>query len=198
MRLTNDELKLHKQQSTNSIQSGTQSPSIDIELIKKLIQEEHDTINRAVQEEIQRQIQDDKISLITIFGIFASITSFLTIEFQFLKTVNSLEKILGFSLILFALLLSFNVALDYIVKSGVSKKTLTPSIAFYALMGSLFIVGVLFASLGNEEYCKDNFIYQRYADNFENRLTVFHQNYKKQLRELETAIKKLTNTATEQ
>lgn len=192
MHITNNKLDVQKQHAQDSIQSDMQAPSIDIGVIKKLIQEEHDTINRAVQEEIQRQIQDDKISLITIFGIFASITSFLTIEFQFLKTVNSLEKILGFSLILFVLLLSFNIALDYIVKSGVSKKTLTPSPLFYIIIGILFIVGVIFASRGNEELCKENFIYQRYAQEFESRLDYFHKDYAQKLNTLENSLKKLT------
>jgi len=35
-------------------------------------------------------IQASQASFITVFGIFASITSFLTIEFQFLKTLNNI------------------------------------------------------------------------------------------------------------
>ena len=66
--------------------------------------------------EIRNQVQTDKASLITVFGIFASIISFLTIEFQFLRTVCSFEKLIGFTLLLASLLLCFNLALDYLFK----------------------------------------------------------------------------------
>jgi len=47
-------------------------------------------------EKMEDDIAETKISLFTVFGIFGSIISFLTIEFQFFKTLYSFEKILGF------------------------------------------------------------------------------------------------------
>lgn len=116
---------------------------------------------------IREQVQTDKASLITVFGIFASVISFLTIEFQFLKTLCSFEKILGFTLILFALLFSFNVALDYLVKSRLDKQTPKPNLYFIFMVVLVFIAGIYFTFQGNEEVCRDNKIYQRYSDQFE-------------------------------
>ena len=61
------------------------------------------------------EIQKDKSSMITVFGIFASIISFLTIDFQFLKTICDPGIILSFTFILFGMLICFNLALDSLV-----------------------------------------------------------------------------------
>ena len=87
---------------------GIKAPDhIEDARIKQMMKPELDRVLQDAKEEIAKQIQTDKATLITIFGIFASITSFLTIEFQFLKTISSIEKILGFTLVLFALLFGF-------------------------------------------------------------------------------------------
>lgn len=128
-------------------------------------------------EEIRKQVQTDKASLITVFGIFASIVSFLTIEFQFLKTICSFEKLVGFTLILASLLLCFNIGLDYLIKSRTDKETPKPNIVFGVFVAILFILGIYFMNLGNEEKCKDNKIYKKYSEYFENKQTEFNQNY---------------------
>lgn len=128
-------------------------------------------------EEIRKQVQTDKASLITVFGVFASIISFLTIEFQFLRTICSFEKLIGFTLILASLLLCFNLALDYLVKSRTDKETPKPNIIFGVFLIILFISGICYTYLGNEEKCKDNKIYEKYSGNFENKQMEFNQNY---------------------
>lgn len=133
------------------------------EEIEKAKKEVKDDADKAIRE----QVQTDKASLITVFGIFASVISFLTIEFQFLKTLCSLEKILGFSLILFALLFGFNVALDYLIKSRLDKQTPKPNLFFTIMVMGVFFAGVYFTFQGNEEFCRENKIYQRYSDKFD-------------------------------
>lgn len=148
-------------------------------------------------EEIRKQVQTDKASLITVFGIFASIISFLTIEFQFLRTVCSFEKLVGFTLILASLLLCFNLALDYLVKSRTDEKTPTANILFSIFIVVSFVLGIYLIFLGNEEKCKDNKIYEKYSESFENRQTEFNQNYTNEqyqkYDELETKIKNIEN-----
>jgi len=145
--------------------------------------------------EIREQVQTDKASLITVFGIFASIISFLTIEFQFLKTICSFEKLLGFTLILASLLLCFNIALDYLVKSRTDNKTPKPNLYFTIFITIVFVCGICFMFLGNEEKCKDNKIYDKYSENFTNQQTEFNQNYvneqNKKYSELETKIENI-------
>jgi len=45
-----------------------------------------------VKSEIQKEIKFDKASLFTIFGIFASNVTFVSIEIQILKTLRFLER----------------------------------------------------------------------------------------------------------
>ena len=117
-------------------------------------------------EEIRRQVQTDKASLTTVFGIFASIISFLTIEFQFLRTICNYEKLMGFTLILASLLLCFNLALDYLIKSRTDTETPKPNIVFSIFVIVLFVLGICFMFLGNEEKCKENKVYEKYSEDF--------------------------------
>lgn len=91
--------------------------------------------------EIEKQVQTDKASLITVFGIFASIISLLTIEFQFLQKASSAKSVLGLSLVLFASLFGFNIALDYLVKSRLDKETPYPNLFFAVFTMLLFALG---------------------------------------------------------
>jgi len=140
-------------------------------------------------EEIRKQVQTDKSSLITVFGIFASIISFLTIEFQFLRTICSFEKLIGFTLILASLLLCFNLALDYLVKSRTDKETPKPNLIFSISVVILFILGIIFINFGNEEKCKDNKIYEKYSEDLKNQQTEI----KAKIEDIENQIKNQKN-----
>lgn len=169
--------KLEDQIGIKSVlQPSEGEPPITLETVKKEISEEITkakenflkTAKKEADEEIRKQVQTDKTSLITVFGIFASIISFLTIEFQFLRTICSFEKLIGFTLILASLLLCFNLALDYLVKSRTDTKTPTPNILFGVYIIFLLVIGISFIFLGNEEKCKDNKIYEKYSEDFKN------------------------------
>ncbi len=132
------------EQKTSAKTKG--QPELNLDDVKQMIETAK---NKAVQEakdEMAKQIQTDKATLITIFGIFASIVSFLTIEFQFLKNLPSIEKILGFSCILFSLLLGFNIGLDYLIKSRLYHETPKPHKYFYLLIFCLFVLGIIFTA----------------------------------------------------
>ena len=140
---------------------GIENISVSIDVFEKKIlelkQKTELMINTAKEEahqnakiEIEKQVQTDKASLMTVFGLFASITAFLTIEFQFLKTIASFHKLLGFTFILCGLLLSFNIALDHLIKSRLDKETPKPTYSFVLFVGVLLIVGVGFTFIGNE------------------------------------------------
>ena len=95
------------------------------------------------KDQFEQSIETDKISLITIFGIFASILSFLTIEFQFLKTLNDIKSIVGFTFILFALLLGLNLGLDFLVKN--KEKNF---IIYLIFVLCILIAGMIFICMG--------------------------------------------------
>lgn len=123
-------------------------------------------VSDTVKEEIKKEIAVDKASLFTVFGIFASIVTFVSVEIQVLKTICDIWNIAGFSLIILASLLMFILLLDYIGR-GWRKD---PEIKFplgISLFAMIFLAtGFLSASFGNEQHCRDNSIYKRYEDNF--------------------------------
>jgi len=138
------ELKSPKHISQNHEQQGV---VLNKDEVKQMIEsakiEVLETARTETKNEINVQVQTDKASLITVFGIFASITSFLTIEFQFLKTLTSLKQILGFTLVLCAMLFGFNIALDYLVKSRLDSETPKPVLFFCLFVTVLFFVGIV-------------------------------------------------------
>ena len=133
-----------------------------------------------IRDEFKTYAETDKASLITVFGIFASIISFLTIEFQFLKTCYDLKSIVGFSLILFVLLLGFNTGLDYLIKSRLEKNIAKPNLIYLLVIATLFASGICFIFTGNEEKGRENKIYQKFSDEFEKR----HDKLTKELTDL--------------
>src|SRR5437868_4106995 len=77
-----------------SIEANTKGLSIkdvDTRIDMKLEAAKEDVLRNA-KIEIDKQIQTAQASFITVFGIFASITSFLTIEFQFLKGLANINQ----------------------------------------------------------------------------------------------------------
>ncbi|MBX9831112.1 hypothetical protein K2X40_04085 [Candidatus Babeliales bacterium] len=122
--------------------NGPEHMSLEqIQLVKTMIEEAEVKILQQADRRISEQLQTERISSITVFGFFASIITFLTVEFQFLKTVDSFNKIIGFTFILFALLFGFNLGLDYLVKRQ-------PNYLFYAAVFiSSLIAGLIFCCL---------------------------------------------------
>jgi hypothetical protein len=98
----------------NQIEKST---PIDQETVERMIEDAKDEVIRHASEQVQKT-QD---SFMTIFGLFSAILSFLTIEFQFLRTLSHVNQIIGFSLLLASLLLSFNLTLDYMVTKRFSQ-----------------------------------------------------------------------------
>lgn len=96
-------------------ESSEAPTALDRDTAEKMIQAAIDDAIRQTNTKIDEQMQKSQDSFITIFGIFSSVLSFLTIEFQFLRTLSHIGQVAGFSLLLFSLLLSFNLALDYMV-----------------------------------------------------------------------------------
>lgn len=116
--------------------SGKKVGVLSEEGVRELMEQ----VKSEFRKETERQVLLERASLITIFGLFASITSFLIVEFQCLKAVNGVWEIVGFSCTAFALLLGFNIGLDYLIKSRFDEglKLHRHYIAFVALF---FVIG---------------------------------------------------------
>ena len=131
-----------------------------------------------LEQVLEKKLQDAKIetnqqiqgALVAAFGIFASVVSFLTVEFQFLKTINNLQQIIGFSLVLFALLLGFNIALNYLANSQLNDKISTHNKYLIMAIAGMFFFGLIFVFWGNNESVKENKIGQKELCVFDNKL----------------------------
>lgn len=173
---------------SNFVKKGENKPvELTQEWVHQQIEIGKSEVFEDAKKEIDKQVQTDKASLITVFGIFASIISFLTIEFQFLKNLCSFEKILGFTLVLFALLLGFNIVLDYLVKSRFDKNIPKPSIYYIIFISFLLFMGIIITFYGNEEVCKDNMIYQKYSEQF-------RENFENKTQEIDKHLNNQDNT----
>lgn len=129
-------------------------------------------ISESVKEEIRKEIAIDKASLFTIFGIFASIVVFISVEIQILKTVCDFRQIVGFSLIMLASLTMFVLLLDHIGRAwrhNLKEQFMSFPWIIFGMIVVFFVAGLYYASSGNEQICYENKIYQRYAQDFDDR-----------------------------
>jgi hypothetical protein len=110
------------------------------EEVEKLIENAKEDMIRKASDKIDLQIQKTQDSFLTIFGIFGSVLALLTIEFQFFKEQLPITHVAGLTLILFSLLLSFVLALDYIIISRLQPKNGT-RLVLYLLVASAFGLG---------------------------------------------------------
>ena len=130
--------------------------------------------------------------MITVFGIFASIVAFLSIEIQILKTVCNFWNVTGFSLIILGSLLSFVLILHYIGQSWIKNEQrqkfpwpISIIIIFF------FIVGIIFSTQGNENSCIENAIYKRYENNFLEKQIELEKMYGDKFQNLQNKIENL-------
>lgn len=108
---------------------------------------------------IEDKIDRSKADFITVFGIFASIVTFLSIEIQFLRTVCDYYRLVGFTLIILGALVSFICVLQYIaktwIKSEETKKTIVEFLLVLLLASVLIFTGITLATkhAGSEFEC---------------------------------------------
>lgn len=127
-------------------------------------------ISDLVKEEIKREILTDKSSLFTVFWIFASLVTFVSVEIQILKTVCDIWNVFWFSLFLLSSLLSFVLVLDYIWRwwrndfNQEFKKFPWILIFFISVLFFLSFFSMFF---WKEQYCKENSIYSKYEIEFD-------------------------------
>lgn len=126
-----------------------QAPGVTFEEVSQMITEAKAAVSEQAKSELDRHAQAVQSSLFVVFGIFASMIAFLTIEFQFLKTLNNIYQILGFMFVLCALLLGFNLVLDYLMKNLFDKAAPKPSVWLILMIGSLLGLGIVFIICGS-------------------------------------------------
>lgn len=127
-------------------------------MLEPMVKEAMDAVLDLAKREIETQMQNERISLITIFGIFASIISFLTVEVQCFKAATSLWDIVGFCCVIFALLLGFNIGLDYMIKTRIDEGVPRLHWFYIGLIIGLFAIGCGAIYRGEQELRPSNLI----------------------------------------
>lgn len=145
-----------------------------------------------VKDEIQREIKFDKASLFTVFGIFASIVTFVSIEIQILKTLCDFWNVIGFSIIILASLLTFILILDYIGRGWRNDFKLEIKQFPWILMVFiilLFATGFISTGFSTKEVaCKDEAIFKKYESDFLDKQLELEKMYNSKIKSLQNEI----------
>jgi len=151
-----------------------------------------EVVSDYVKEEIQKEIKFDKASLFTVFGIFASIVTFVSVEIQILKILCDVWNVVGFSIIFLASLVTFVLILDYIGRGWRNDFKLELKqfpwilLTFIVL---LFISGFIAISFSNKEIaCKDEAIFKKYESDFSDKQLELQKGYDSKIQNLENKI----------
>lgn len=119
-----------------------------------------------VEAEVKKQVAMDKNSLFTVFGLFASVVTFISVEVQILKSACSSFTLAWLSLIMLWWLWMFIVLIDYIGKWWRNRENnpFPKNLAYWILF--LFVIWILLSCLWNEQQCKENEIHQKFENEY--------------------------------
>lgn len=156
-----------------------------------------------LEDTFEKRLATNTTNLITVFGIFASIVTFLSIEIQIFKNICDPLRLLGFSLIVLASLVSFIFVLHVIANFWINEKAKEYPKIIIAFILLFFIGGIaLFFTGKDEASCKENFIFQRYSNDFNSKqidletninskLNNFEQQFNDQIKSVEKQVESL-------
>lgn len=115
----------------------------------------------------EERLVTDKTSLMTVFGIFASVVTFLSVEIQIFKNICDPLKLVGFTFVLLGSLLSFILILHWIANFWLDKKEIKFPTGPTIFILVLFVIGIFSFQVGRDEVsCKENMIFERYSNDF--------------------------------
>jgi hypothetical protein len=123
--------------------------------------------------DLKEQVQKDRTDFVTLVSLFAGVITFLTVEFQFLKTVCSGERIIGFSMLLWSLLFSLNITLMFLLDNSQGELFLQKAKRYWLLVVFIainFCGGIFFIIRSNEEIARENKIYEKFSQEFRQEL----------------------------
>lgn len=102
-----------------------------------------------IEDKIQ-QLEKEKDYLLSVFGIWATLVVFISVEFSFLKALSSGQEFVGFSLVLSGLLLGFNIALDLLSRVRFNNTISRGHKFFYGFTILLLIIGYVIMYFGKD------------------------------------------------
>lgn len=114
--------------------------------IKELFKADFDNSVRTQKEEIKKEGQEIKKDFLTIFGLFASFVTFLSIEVQVFKNKDNVLELIGISSISLSFVMFFALVINDIAKDKSEwKDFLKPTYIFNLFFA---VVGIIFLYIG--------------------------------------------------
>ncbi len=105
-----------------------------------------------------KTLNNDKISIITVLGIFVSIFTFISVEVQILRYICDFNKIIGLTLIIPAVLIIFCCSLDYLARLWIYDKNNSFNYRIFIILIisiALMVTGLILIKNSNQTWmCK--------------------------------------------
>ena len=113
------------------------------EQVRTLLQGDLQTAVQGLKDEVKKEGQEIKKDFLTIFGLFASFVTFLSIEVQVFKNKDNVFELIGITSISLSFVMFFALVINDIAKDKSEwKDFLKPTYifnAFFAVMGMIFL-----------------------------------------------------------
>lgn len=113
------------------------------EQVRNLLQGDLQTAVQGLKDEVKKEGQEIKKDFLTIFGLFASFVTFLSIEVQVFKNKDNVFELIGITSISLSFVMFFALVINDIAKDKSEWKDFQKPTyifnAFFALMGMIFL-----------------------------------------------------------
>ena len=117
--------------------------------VKFLLQEELTAATESLKKDVKIEARDLKKDFLTIFGIFASFVTFLSIEVQVFKNTSDVFELIGICSLSLSFVMFFAIMLNEIAKDKSELKNFkTPT---YLINLVFLIIGIIFILLGSSK-----------------------------------------------
>lgn len=110
------------------------------------LEKETSNINKKLEE-----LNRDKISFITVSGIFVAIFTFISVEIQILKYICDFNMIVGYTFIFPGVLIFFIALLDYVARGWIKTAEEVQSRVFPVLMVAIALIILGLAVIHNSK-----------------------------------------------
>lgn len=152
--------------------------------VKLLLQDELKTSVQALKDEVKNEGQEIKKDFLTIFGLFASFVTFLSIEVQVFKNKDNVLELIGISSITLSFVMFFALIINDIAKDkNTWRDFLKPTYIFNLFFA---IVGVIFLYIGGTSSINR-------MDSFEQKIKIDSVLIRNQKNEIDSLQKKINS-----
>lgn len=143
-----------KEEFNNTLNERTKKFEEKVALISVDSDNKQDSINKKFDE-----LNRDKISFITVSGIFVAIFTFISIEIQILRYICDFYKIIGFTFIFAGILILFISLLDYVARSWIENAVSNQKRVEIVLIVAIILIAIGLIEVGksnNDWKCNDS------------------------------------------